>query len=43
MSDSEERVQRAAGERALPPAKRRGLVIVHTGAAAAKGGENTET
>lgn len=31
MSKSEERVQRASGERGAPPPKRRGLVIVNTG------------
>jgi len=31
MSESEERVQRASGERVAPPPKRRGLVIVNTG------------
>lgn len=31
MSQIEERVQRASGEQAAPPAKRKGLVIVNTG------------
>lgn len=31
MSETEEQVQRASGERAAPPPKRRGLVIVNTG------------
>ena len=31
MTESEQRVQRASGERAAPPPKRKGLVIVNTG------------